>query len=199
MIIRLFISIFGLLLILSCNNQQPSEENITDSLQTKNTSLTVNHPEKFDAEFLRGLKEYCNVGHIRLTDSMMFCQTSDTVFFPLFSEYKNLHYSNQQGYSLTLNWIRYNALSVDFTYRNKSGDTSHFRQIARLIPCFFFGSESFSLPEDSMPMIFGTQFSFNAPKEYFSVVVDDEHWEYCCVTLRNKETQTVDLIIKKAK
>lgn len=192
--------IFCAAFIISCDNSIPtSPPSNADSSSGKTSTLTVNHPEKFEPNFLKSLESSCNVNPIRITDSMMICQTSDTVFFPLFSEYKNLHYTSKAGYSLTLKWINYNALSVDFTYKNKTDNTEHFRQIARLNPCFFLGSESFTLPEDSMQLIFGTQFSFNAPKEYFSVVVDDENWEYCCVTLKNEDTQTEDLIMKKAK
>lgn len=191
--------LFLLLTAVSCQNQPQSITSHKDAVPPKTAELIVNHPEKFEPYFLQEIETSCNVGQISITDSMMICQISDTVFFPLYSEYKNLRYSNQQGYSLTLNWVCYNALSVDFTYKNKSGSTSRFQKIARLSPCFFFGSESFALPEDSMQMIFGTQFSANTPKEYFTVVVDDENWEYCCVTLRNEDSPITDLILKRTK
>lgn len=188
-----------LLTTLSCQNHPQSTTPHTDSVSPKPATLRVNHPEKFEPYFLQEIETSCNVGQISITDSMMICQTSDTIFFPIYSKYKNLRYSNQQGYSLTLNWVYYNALSVDFTYKNKSGSTSRFQKIVRLSPCFFFGSESFSLPEDPMQMIFGTQFTFNAPKEYFSVIVDNENWEYCYVILRNSDAGTEDLILRRAK
>jgi hypothetical protein len=191
--------LFLLLTAVSCQNQPQSITSHKDAVPPKTAELIVNYPEKFEPYFLQEMETSCNVGQISITDSMMICQTSDTVFFPLYSDYKNLLYSNQEGFSLTLNWVCYNALSVDFTYRNKAGSTSRFQKIARLAPCFFFGSESFSLPEDPMQMIYGTRFTFNAPKEYFSVIVDDENWEYCHVTLRKSDAGTEDLILKRAK
>jgi hypothetical protein len=190
---------FLLLFTISCQNKPQPITSHKDSVPSKSKTLTVNHPEKFDPYFLEELETSCKASLICITDSMMISQTGDTVFFPLCREYKNLQYSNQQGDSLTLNWVYYNALSVDFTYKNKNGDKSHFQKIARLAPCFFFGSESFSSPEDPMQMIFGTEFSFNAPEEYFRVIVDDENWKYCCVTLRNNNSKTVDLLMKKVK
>jgi hypothetical protein len=204
MIIRLFISIFGFLLILSCNNHQPSEENITDSLQTKNTSLTVNHPEKFDAEFLRGLEEDCNVGHIRITDSMMICQTSDTVFFPLFREYNNLKYANKEGVMLLISWINYNSISTQISFKDQNGREQNFSKKASLNNCFFFGNESFSIESDSSGMeipgmIMGTEFTSSDSSTNVRVIIDDEDWKYCNLRFTSPNGSQRDIILSKTK
>jgi hypothetical protein len=187
----------GILILSACQNQPQAPLTNTDSVPSKNTSLTVNHPQKFDSLFLRGL-EQCNVGHIRITDSMMICQTSDTVFFPFFHKYNNLKYTGKEGVTLFIKWLNYNAVLAQITCKDQNGLIQNFSGKASLAPCFFFGSESFDIESDPGRTIMGTQFMSVDSQTNISVIIDDEDWKYCKLKFKSPDGTIKDLILTKA-